>query len=155
MFLPRDRAFGCCLVFRNGARPYLVRFLGELSGPLLDRIDLHVSVQSIPYVSLMQAQRGESTAVVRTRVAAAFERATERQGSHNASLAGERLTQHATLDDAGTQFLQAIAARLNWSARRLHRVLRVARTIADLGDSAGIMPAHLAEAVKYQRVLQA
>ena len=118
-------------------------------------VDLHVSVQSVPYLSLMQAQRGESTAVVRTRVAAAFERATERQGSHNASLAGERLTQHATLDDAGTQFLQAIAARLNWSARRLHSVLRVARTIADLGDSVGIMPVHLAEAVQYQRVLQA
>ena len=133
----------------------VARYQGRLSGPLLDRIDLHVSVQSVPYLSLMQAQRGESTAVVRTRVAAAFERAIERQGSHNASLAGERLTQHATLDDAGTQFLQAIAARLNWSARRLHRVLRVARTIADLGDSAGIMPAHLGEAVQYQRVLQA
>ena len=81
--------------------------------------------------------------------------AIQRQQQQNARLTGESLTTHATLDAAGPQFLQTVAARFHWSARRLHRVLRVARTIADLAHVDAITSAHLSEAVQYQRVLQA
>ena len=133
----------------------VLRYQGKLSGPLLDRIDLHVSVQSVPYQSLLQSAPGEATATVRERVMAAHGRAMQRQQQPNARLTGESLTTHATLDAPGHQFLQAVAARFQWSARRLHRVLRVARTIADLADADAITSAHLSEAVQYQRVLQA
>jgi magnesium chelatase family protein len=136
-------------------RTQVERYQGKISGPLLDRIDLHVSVVSVPYQSLLQSEPGETTAVVRERVMQANGRAIQRQQQQNARLAGESLTKHATLDAAGHQFLQAIAARFHWSARRLHRVLRVARTIADLAKVEAITSAHLSEAVQYQRVLQA
>ena len=136
-------------------RTQVARYQGKISGPLLDRIDLHVSVLSVPYQSLFQSAPGETTAVVRERVLQAHGRAIQRQQQQNARLTGESLTTHAILDAAGHQFLQAVAARFHWSARRLHRVLRVARTIADLANVDAITSAHLSEAVQYQRVLQA
>ncbi|MDO9356507.1 MAG: hypothetical protein Q7T55_22610, partial [Solirubrobacteraceae bacterium] len=76
-----------------------------------------------------------------------------RQGSVNARLAGDALDRHCALDPASAKFLQTAAARLGWSARGFHRVLRVARSIADLGGSETIATAHLAEAIQYRRVL--
>jgi magnesium chelatase family protein len=86
-------------------------------------------------------------------VAAARLRQAARQEMLNAALAGDALDRHAAVDAAGSAFLQAVAARLGWSARGFHRVLRVARSIADLAGEERVATAHLAEAVQYRRLL--
>ncbi|GKT13155.1 hypothetical protein AVHY2522_00025 [Acidovorax sp. SUPP2522] len=131
----------------------VARYQGKLSGPLLDRIDLHVEVPALPPGELLQAPPGEATAAVRERVVQARQRAIDRQGLPNQALQGQQIDTHLALDDAATRFLQAAATRLAWSARSTHRALKVARTIADLAGSAAIAPAHVAEAVQYRRVL--
>ena len=92
--------------------------------------------------------------MVRERVVAVRAIAIGRQGASNARLAGDALDRHCRLDAASSRFLQAATTRLGWSARSFHRVLRVARTIADLAASAEITSAHLGEAIQYRRVLQ-
>ncbi|GKS86394.1 YifB family Mg chelatase-like AAA ATPase [Acidovorax sp. SUPP1855] len=131
----------------------VARYQGKLSGPLLDRIDLHVEVPALPPGELLQAPPGEATAAVRERVVQARQRAIDRQGLPNQALQGQQIDTHLALDDAAARFLQAAATRLAWSARSTHRALKVARTIADLAGSAAIAPAHVAEAVQYRRVL--
>ncbi|MEP7298342.1 MAG: YifB family Mg chelatase-like AAA ATPase [Burkholderiales bacterium] len=131
----------------------VARYQGRISGPLLDRIDVQVEVPAVPPEALSAAAAGESSAVVAARVAAARERALARQGSTNAALAGDALDTHCALDETSAKFLQSAAARLGWSARGFHRVLRVARTIADLEGAAAITAVHLAEAIQYRRVL--
>jgi len=133
----------------------IARYQGKLSGPLLDRIDLHVEVPHLPAEELLGAAPGERTATVRERVAAAHERAMARQGMPNQALAGQALQATAHLDEAAGRFLQTAAARLAWSARATHRALKVARTIADLAGSQHITVAHVGEAIQYRRVLQA
>ena len=133
----------------------VARYQARISGPLLDRIDLQIEVPAVPPAALSAAPDGEPSASIAARVAAARARATARQGVANADLAGDALDQHAALDAAGTRFLQAAAARLGWSARSFHRVLRIARSIADLGECSAITAAHLAEAIQYRRVLAA
>jgi magnesium chelatase family protein len=131
------------------------RYQARLSGPLLDRIDLLVQMNPVAPHELVNTERGESTATVQARCHTARQRAMRRQGGANATLHGEALDAHAALDAAGTQFLRQAAQRLGWSARATHRVLRVARTIADLAGSQAISTAHLAEAVQYRRALPA
>lgn len=131
----------------------VLRYRARISGPLLDRIDLQVEVPTVAAEALAAARDGESTASVASRVAAARRCALARQGCRNAELAGDALDLHAALDAEGTRFLRSSAARLGWSARGLHRVLRVARTISDLAAGATIRPEHLAEAIQYRRVL--
>jgi magnesium chelatase family protein len=134
----------------------VARYQGRISGPLLDRIDLQVEVPNLPAEALAAAPDGESSGVIAARVAAARERALRRQGRINAELRGEALDRHAAPEPAATQFLHAAAARLGWSARGFHRVLRIARTIADLGAApadARLQVAHVAEAIQYRRVL--
>ncbi len=129
------------------------RYQSRLSGPLLDRIDLQVEVPAVPLAALGKAPDGETSAAIAARVAAARERALQRQGVLNHALAGEALERHAALDARGTSFLESAAQRLGWSARGYHRTLRVARSIADLAGSEAIRLAALAEAIQYRRVL--
>jgi magnesium chelatase family protein len=131
----------------------VARYQGRLSGPLLDRIDLHVEVPTLPAESLLQVAPGETTATIRERCVAARARATARQGGANQTLQGQALEEHCTLAPDALKFLNTAAARLGWSARSTHRALRVARTIADLAGAAQPQMTHVAEAVQYRRAL--
>ncbi len=132
----------------------VTRYQAKLSGPLLDRIDLHVEVPALPADQLLAAAPGESSATVRGRVAAARERALARQGKPNQALQGREIDVQSGLQEDAARFLQSAAARLGWSARSTHRTLKVARTIADLAGEEHIGPAQVAEAVQYRRVLR-
>jgi magnesium chelatase family protein len=131
------------------------RYQSKLSGPLLDRIDLHVEVNAIAPQELLQARAGESSAALRTRASAARERAMERQGCSNQALQGQAIDAHCHLDAAAQQFLHTASTRLAWSARATHRALKVARTIADLAGATAVQVPHVAEAVQYRRALKA
>lgn len=129
------------------------RYQGKLSGPLLDRIDLHVEVPALPAEQLVQAPAGEPSAAIRARVERARAQALARQGKPNQALQGQEIDAHLQLDAAAGQFLQTAAARLGWSARSTHRALKVARSIADLAGAPRTEVRHVAEAVQYRRVL--
>jgi magnesium chelatase family protein len=129
------------------------RYQGRLSGPLLDRIDLQVEVPAVPAETLTAAPDGESTLTVAERVAQARHRQQARQGCTNAELTGDAIDTHCAMEADASKFLQSAAARLGWSARSFHRVLRMARTVADLNGSHPLKVNHLAEAIQYRRVL--
>lgn len=129
------------------------RYQNRLSGPLLDRIDLRVEVLAIAPDELSAAPDGESSEAVAARVATARERQTSRQGRANAELEAGELSRHCEAQPAATGFLNTAATRLGWSGRSLHRVLRVARTIADLTGADRIEVAHVAEAIQLRRAL--
>ena len=131
----------------------VARYQGRLSGPLLDRIDLQVEVLAAPASALLALPDGEASAAVAARVAAARLRQTERQGEPNALLEAGRIDEYCLLDEAAARFLRSAAERLGWSGRRLHRCLKVARTVADLAGSERIATAQVAEALQLQRVL--
>jgi magnesium chelatase family protein len=129
----------------------VTRYQGKLSGPLLDRIDLHVEVPNLPANDVLHAPAGENSADMRARCTAARERAFVRQGKANHALVGQEIDRYAPLDNATNQLLQLAAVRLGWSARGIHRTLKIARTIADLAGSAEIGLAHAAEAMQYRQ----
>ncbi len=130
-------------------------YRARLSGPLVDRIDLHVEVPALPYQQLATAEAGESTSAVRARVAAARDRQRDRGKTWNARLPSAALARVATLDGAGHQLLERAATRLGLSARAITRIRRVARTIADLEGSAAVRAVHLAETLQYRLLDQA
>jgi magnesium chelatase family protein len=129
----------------------IARYRGRISGPLLDRIDIQISVPALTQDELMQASAGESSAAIRQRVQAARERQMARQGKSNAALGTQEIDRHCALDTAGEALLKQAIARLNLSARAYHRVLKLARSVADLAGSDAITSSHLAEAIQYRR----
>ena len=131
------------------------RYQSKLSGPLMDRIDLHLEVPAMPASELIGAPAGEATDKIRARCTVARAKAVERQGKSNQALQGQELDRHLNMEDAAVKFLNNAAARLGWSARSTHRALRVARTIADLANSETVASTHVAEAVQYRRALRA
>ena len=129
----------------------IARYRARISGPLLDRIDIQVSVPALTQDELMTASVGESSAAIRTRVEAARTRQLARQGKPNAALGTQEIDHFCKLDAAGETLLKQAIARLNLSARAYHRVIKLARSVADLVGSDAITPAHLAEAIQYRR----
>lgn len=133
------------------------RYRARVSGPLLDRIDLHIEVPALPQRELLdgvarKAVVGEASAAVRARVCAAWQRQLDRQGAANARLDQDGLKRHCTLPAGGEALLSAAIDRLELSARAFHRILRVARTIADLDAADRIEMPHLTEAIGYRRL---
>lgn len=129
----------------------VARYRGKLSGPLVDRIDLVIEVPALPTEALAGKADGESSAAVRHRVEAAWVRQLARQGKANARLTTQEIDAGCQPDAAGAALLHQAAARLGLSARAWHRLLKVARSIADLGASDIIGAPHIAEAIHYRR----
>lgn len=126
------------------------RYQDKLSGPLLDRIDLQVTVPALPIDDLQNAPQGEPSSLVRERVVRAKNFALARQGKVNSELSPSEIDQYIRLGEAQKQLLATAQTRLNLSARSYHRVLKVARTIADLEESPAVQSPHLAEALSYR-----
>jgi magnesium chelatase family protein len=131
------------------------KYLNKVSGPLLDRIDLHVEVTPVPFTELSQVQPGESSAQIRQRVIKAREvQATRFMNDigiySNAQMSNKSLMGICILDPVCRQLLKMAMDKLNLSARAYDRILRVSRTIADLGGSDQILPEHIAEAIQYR-----
>lgn len=131
------------------------RYLNRISGPLLDRIDLHVEVTPVPFSELDSVQRSEPSALIRERVIKARNiqagRFKEQEGIYcNAMMGSRQLREVCVLDSAGSGLLRAAMERLNLSARAYDRILKVARTIADLAACSFIRPEHVAEAIQYR-----
>ena len=131
----------------------IARYRGRISGPLLDRIDLQIEVPAIPQEELMRHNViGEKSSVIRARVTESHQRQLNRQGKTNSQLSVKEIDQHCALDTASENLLKQAISRLNLSARAYHRILKVARTIADLAGIEKINNQHIAEAIQYRRL---
>jgi magnesium chelatase family protein len=133
------------------------RYLNKISGPLLDRIDLQIEITPVPFEKISDARQGEPSAAIRERVIAARkvqeQRFKEEPGIHcNAQMTPKLIAKYATLDDASLSMLKTAMTRFNLSARAYDRILKVARTIADLDNSANIAAQHVAEAIGYRNL---
>jgi magnesium chelatase family protein len=147
---------GCkCGLFGDSTREcrctpgQIQQYLGKISGPLLDRIDIHVEVPAVPYKELRGQASAESSAGIRERI----ERARTLQeacGGYNSRLPASAVRKVCALDDAGERTLEMAVRRMGLSPRAHDRILKVARTIADLDESPNVTAKHLAEAEQYR-----
>jgi magnesium chelatase family protein len=130
----------------------VLRYRRKISGPLLDRIDLQIEVPAVDPDDMNHGPAGTTSAEVRVRVGRARARMHERQGRENARLSAREIDEHCATDDAGVGLLKQAIAKLGLSARGYHRVLKVARTIADVSGVERIDASHIAEAIQYRRI---
>ena len=130
----------------------VARYRGKISGPLLDRIDIQIEVPAVPQENLLKQADGELSVNIQQRVENARQRALHRQQKPNAQLAVREIDSVCVLDKASQEMLQQAISRLGLSARAYHRILKVARTIADLAESENLSMTHIAEAVQYRRM---
>ena len=130
------------------------KYAGKISGPLMDRIDLHLTVPRLKPDELLDTGAGEPSAAIRARVVRARERQHNRLGDHrtNAKMAPREIREHVPLDAESDAFMRQVAAKLNLSGRVFDRILKVGRTIADLADAETVSRPHLAEAVQYRQM---
>jgi magnesium chelatase family protein len=133
------------------------KYLNKISGPLLDRIDLHVEVTPVPFTELSMQKNAESSEAIRTRVIQARDIQTQRFENHpgiycNAQMNSKLLKEVCVLNATGQTLLKTAMTKLNLSARAYDRILKVSRTIADLAASDAILPEHIAEAITYRNL---
>ena len=131
------------------------RYLSKISGPLLDRIDIHIEVTPVPFEQLTETRNGENSTEIRQRVTDAREIQSQRFVSHehihyNAQMTTKQIREYCKLDDTSLQLLKSAMERLNLSARAYDRILKVSRTIADLANSETVDSNHIAEAIQYR-----
>ena len=131
------------------------RYLGKISGPLLDRIDIHIEVTPVPFEKLSDTQKSESSSAIRERVTKAREIQEKRFADidsihYNAQMSTKQIRAFCILDDTSLQLLKTAMERLNLSARAYDRILKVSRTIADLEGIENILPSHISEAIQYR-----
>ncbi len=131
------------------------RYMGKISGPLLDRIDIHIEVTPVPFEKLSEERKGESSVDIRKRVTAARELQTNRFSElenvhYNAQMNTKQIRQYCKLDEASLQLLKSAMERLNLSARAYDRILKVSRTIADLEGTNEVTGTHISEAIQYR-----
>jgi magnesium chelatase family protein len=132
------------------------RYRSKISGPLLDRIDMHVDVPAVPYKDLLQDHVAEGSEIIRKRVANAREIQSQRLSRTkifcNAQMSSRHIKKHCKVDDASCRLLESAIDKLGLSARAYNRILKIARTIADLEKSADISVAHISEAIQYRNL---
>ena len=131
------------------------RYLGKISGPLLDRIDLYVEVEPVPFEKLSDTRPAESSASIRSRVTEARKRQTERfknpnNTHYNAQMSSRQIRKYCCLDLEATQLLKSAMERLSLSARAYDRILKVSRTLDDLAGQENVNSDHIAEAIQYR-----
>jgi magnesium chelatase family protein len=131
------------------------RYLSKISGPLLDRIDIHIEVTPVPFDKLTETRKGESSVEIRKRVTQAREIQSQRFADfdnihYNAQMSSKQIREYCPLDESSLQLLKTAMERLNLSARAFDRILKVSRTIADLEPCEVVNSNHIAEAIQYR-----